>query len=791
MSPIPSKSIRSGSPRRFPAALAASLSRACPRLLAFAALCLFALPGVSRADSVGGMTVIGTEAWTSTSGGTGDGLRTVTGQMTVGWGGSGPGTLNQTAGTIDTSGASWGTIIAQGGGASGSTWNMSGSAIYLGNGTTGGNSGILLGNSAHATWTLTDSASASVTGLIFSNGGNGYANHLLLSGAATFSATSLTGLTGANQYISFATGSTATFTAGNKTLSDYQALVAAGNIRVDEVKQTDFSKFQVVGHTLSLSTGGSTPPHLVITSVSPASPTAGSTFSVTVEAQDESNTATNLTDATLVTLTRKTGNGTLGGIVSDTIAANSSSVTISGVTYTKAESGVVLTPDGGGLAALDSAPITVVPGAPAKLAFGVQPSTTSPGAAISPAVTVLVQDAEGNTVPGDTRSVTVGSTCTFSSGSDLNNDAVDGVATFDLIEPTTEGTYTLTASADSLTGAESNPFTVGADTVGGWTIIGTVNRSAGRTVTGQMTVGWGGTGPGTLNQTGGTINTSGASWGTIIAQGGGASGSAWNMSGNAIYLGNGTTGGNSGILLGNEADATWTLTDSASATVSGLIFSNGGNGYANHLLLSGAATFSATSLVGLTGANQYISFATGSTATFTAGNMTLSDYQALVAAGNIRVDGVVQTDFSKFQVTGNTLSLGSGGTSPYASWAGGHAFDSLNSEGVPYGMAWLLGAATNASSSIGLPPTVTGASGGFLTVHFTRVLDPGATAKLYLEYSDDLTSGSWTSVEVPAATGPVSGVEFTVGTSGGLYDITAQIPMDSSAKRFARLVATE
>ena len=89
-------------------------------------------------------------------------------------------------------------------------------------------------------------------------------SRLLLSGAATFSATSFafnnTGTTAANKnYISFATGSTATFTASNKELADYQALVANGNIRVDGVVQSDFSKFQVAGHTLSLSTGGPTP----------------------------------------------------------------------------------------------------------------------------------------------------------------------------------------------------------------------------------------------------------------------------------------------------------------------------------------------------------------------------------------------------------------------------------------------------------------------------------------------------------------------------------------------------
>ena len=49
-------------------------------------------------------------------------------------------------------------------------------------------------------------------------------------------------------------------------------------------------------------------------------------------------------------------------------------------------------------------------------------------------------------------------------------------------------------------------------------------------------------------------------------------------------------------------------------------------------------------------------------------------------------------------------------------------------------MAWILGASTNSSPSIGLRPTVAGASGGFLTLHFTGVLDPGL-AKLDLDSS--------------------------------------------------------
>jgi len=129
-----------------------------------------------------------------------------------------------------------------------------------------------------------------------------------------------------------------------------------------------------------------------------------------------------------------------------------------------------------------------------------------------------------------------------------------------------------------------------------------------------------------------------------------------------------------------------------------------------------------------------------------------------------------------------------GASSPYASWAGSHAFDSLNSEGVAYGMAWILGAPNNSATSIGLMPKVTAASGSGFSVHFTRVLDPGS-AKLYLEYSDSLAG--WTSVEVPAATGTVSGIVFTVTSVDGLYDISAQVPLGSTGKRFARLVVTK
>jgi hypothetical protein len=103
-----------------------------------------------------------------------------------------------------------------------------------------------------------------------------------------------------------------------------------------------------------------TPTKLVITSVNGgANPTAGIGFSVVVQAQDASGVPRNVLANTSVTLTRKTGTGVLGGTTSGTIAANTSQVTISGVTYSKAEAGVSLTASATGLTFGDSALFTV------------------------------------------------------------------------------------------------------------------------------------------------------------------------------------------------------------------------------------------------------------------------------------------------------------------------------------------------------------------------------------------------------------------------------------------------
>src|SRR5207245_2713217 len=130
--------------------------------------------------------------------------------------------------------------------------------------------------------------------------------------------------------------------------------------------------------------------------------------------------------------------------------------------------GYTLTASATGLTGATSSAFNISVGAAAKLVFTVQPSTTVAGAAITPAVQVVVQDAQGNTVTTATTSITVTVGTNPASGSLAGTKtvaAVNGVATFSTLTLRTAGTgYTLRASATGLTGATSSAFNISAGT---------------------------------------------------------------------------------------------------------------------------------------------------------------------------------------------------------------------------------------------------------------------------------------------------------------------------------------
>ena len=152
---------------------------------------------------------------------------------------------------------------------------------------------------------------------------------------------------------------------------------------------------------------------LAVTSVNGgSSPAANTPFNVTVQSQQPGGTACNVTTNTTITLSLNAGTGTLGGNLTGTILAGSSSVTITGVTYTVAQSGVQIAASatsGVTLSSGVSAAFTVSPGnqtitfpSPGNQTYGVAPitltATASSGLSVSYSVTAGPATVSGNTL---------------------------------------------------------------------------------------------------------------------------------------------------------------------------------------------------------------------------------------------------------------------------------------------------------------------------------------------------------------------------------------------------------
>lgn len=208
---------------------------------------------------------------------------------------------------------------------------------------------------------------------------------------------------------------------------------------------------------LTAQTSFTGPVQLAITEVNGGTnPTAGAAFGAVVQAQNGSAVATPVLADTAVTLSLKTGTGTLAGTLSGTILAGQSQVTVSGATYTKAESGVVLQAtrtSGDDLISGLSAAFAVDPAA----ASATQSTVTAipggvPADGTTPiTVTVTVLDPFNNPIPG--ASVLLVSTRGATDTVSFPNPDVtgsNGVASF-TVTSSTAGPATLSATVDSAT----------------------------------------------------------------------------------------------------------------------------------------------------------------------------------------------------------------------------------------------------------------------------------------------------------------------------------------------------
>jgi len=200
-------------------------------------------------------------------------------------------------------------------------------------------------------------------------------------------------------------------------------------------------------------------------SVQPTTTPVGASITpaVQVTAQDaQGNTAPGFTGSVTVAIGTNPGSGTLSGTT--TVAAVGGVATFGNLSINHPGTGYTLTATASGLTGATSAAFTINSPPPGGLTFSVQPTTTTAGATITPAVQVAAHDAQGNPATGFTGSVTV-AIGTNPSGGTLSGTttvaAVAGVATFGNLSINTAGTgYTLTAAAGALTGATSAVFSI-------------------------------------------------------------------------------------------------------------------------------------------------------------------------------------------------------------------------------------------------------------------------------------------------------------------------------------------
>jgi autotransporter-associated beta strand protein len=212
-----------------------------------------------------------------------------------------------------------------------------------------------------------------------------------------------------------------------------------------------------------------------------------------------------------------------------------------------------------------------------------------------------------------------------------------------------------------------------------------------------------------------------------------------------------------------------------------------------------------------TGAN--LVFAGGGTATW---DGTLNITGAFVSGSSLNFgssSGLTSTQLAAITINGvtgfYTLDgsgfLTSGGGSPFDTWATrggatGVTFDGdANEDGVPDGLAFLLGAENPDDNATGRLPTVSenGSGGLVLTFNCLPIADRG-NAKLHVEHSGDLgVSDAWLATvdQVPDTTdtAPDNGVTFVVTPGSPTNRVVATISSSepTGGKLFGRLHATE
>ncbi|HTX98889.1 MAG TPA: invasin domain 3-containing protein [Bacteroidota bacterium] len=216
------------------------------------------------------------------------------------------------------------------------------------------------------------------------------------------------------------------------------------------------------------------------------SPQAGVAFSVTVFATD-GITPIPVSAPTVVTLSRASGTGTLGGNLTGVIQMGTDSVVISGVTYTKAESNVSLTAtetSGDPLSSATSSVFTVVPGPASKTTSTIAANPTSVTAdGTASTITVQLKDANNNNLTSSGGAWAVITNFGSSSGTTDNGNGTYTATVSSFV--TGSATVRAYLNLDTLSNTATVTFTPGAASKfavtmsGGTTLLSAAPKTAG------------------------------------------------------------------------------------------------------------------------------------------------------------------------------------------------------------------------------------------------------------------------------------------------------------------------
>jgi hypothetical protein len=275
--------------------------------------------------------------------------------------------------------------------------------------------------------------------------------------------------------ITWGDGSPAQTVSGNPPSVTHVYMVSPNNYTISATATDNVGTYSA-GNTVVVTVTPSSPAHIATTAGSGQSATVNTAFTNALQAT-VTDTFGNPVPGVAVTFAAPVSgaSGTFAGSVRSVVVTINASGLATAPTFTAnaVVGGYTVTATAAGVTTPASFNLNNAP-APTHLVFGQQPTSTTAGALLSPAVTVRLLDASNNqSISNALVTITIAS---GPAGATLSGSttvaAFQGLATFTNLALTRAGTYTLLASSAGLTGVTSTRFTITAAGASSFSVIG-------------------------------------------------------------------------------------------------------------------------------------------------------------------------------------------------------------------------------------------------------------------------------------------------------------------------------